>query len=96
MKSFQEKVIDIVKAIPKGTVLTYGQVAKKAGAPQASRAVGSIMAKNADKQVPCHRVVRSDGSIGMYNGLQGKDKRTLLKSEGVALSVSGKVIRSLI
>lgn len=91
MKSFQEKVIDIVKAIPKGKVLTYGQVAKIAGTPLASRAVGSIMAKNADKNVPCHRLVRSDGSIGMYNGLLGKNKEMILKREGVQFKESGKV-----
>jgi len=83
MTPFEKKVIEVVKTIPKGKVFTYGQVAKKAGNAKASRAVGSIMAKNADKNIPCHRVVRSDGSLGMYNGLQGKDKATILKREGV-------------
>lgn len=92
MKTFQEKVIDVVKKIPTGKVLTYGEVAKRAGNAQASRAVGTIMAKNADKTVPCHRVVKSDGSIGMYNGLQGKSKLDILKKEGVKFSGAGKVI----
>lgn len=83
MKSFESKVLEIVKAIPKGKVMTYGDVAKRAGSPGASRAVGSIMAKNLDKSIPCHRVVRSDGTIGMYNGLQGDDKAAILKKEGV-------------
>jgi methylated-DNA-[protein]-cysteine S-methyltransferase len=74
MKSFYEKVIEIVGSIPEGNVLTYGEVAKRAGSKGASRAVGSILAKNQDKTVPCHRVVRSDGSIGMYNGLGGDSK----------------------
>lgn len=47
--------------------MTYGQVAKMAGYPKASRAVGSILNKNYDKDIPCHRVIRSDGKIGGYN-----------------------------
>lgn len=92
MKSFQEKVIEIVKTIKEGSVLTYGEAAKKAGNAKASRAVGSIMAKNADKTVPCHRVVKSDGSIGTYNGLRGKSKSDILKQEGVKFKENGKVL----
>ncbi len=91
MKSFQECVIDVVKNIPEGSVMTYGGVAKKAGNAGASRAVGNLMAKNGDKAVPCHRVVKSDGSIGMYNGLRGKSKEAILKKEGVKFTLSGKV-----
>lgn len=92
MKSFTQKVLDIVKLIPKGEVLTYGDVAKRAGNTKASRVVGNIMAQNADKNVPCHRVVRSDGSIGMYNGLRGTSKEAILKKEGVTFSKQGKVL----
>ncbi len=81
-KSFLNKVIEIVKKIPRGKVLTYKQVAIKAGNPMAARAVGSIMANNSDKGVPCHRVIRSDGKIGEYNGLQGRSKRAILIKEG--------------
>lgn len=91
MKTFEQKVIDIVKKIKEGKVMTYGEVAAKVGNPQASRAVGSIMAKNANKTVPCHRVVKSDGSIGMYNGLRGKSKMEILKKEGVRFRENGKV-----
>ena len=72
MKKFTEKVIDIVTNIPKGKTMTYAEVANKAGSAQAARAVGSIMAKNQDRNVPCHRVIRSDGSLGPYNGLRKK------------------------
>lgn len=89
---FQEKVIDIVKKIPEGEVLTYGEVAIRAGSIGASRAVGSIMARNKDISVPCHRVVKSDGSIGMYNGLRGKSKQVLLEKEGIQFGKNGKVI----
>ncbi len=63
--------------------MTYGLVAARAGKPGAARAVGTIMANNDDKTVPCHRVIRSDGKIGGYNGINGPSKRELLVSEGV-------------
>jgi len=81
MKTFTEQFIDIVKNIPKGKTMTYRQVAGLAGSPQATRAVGSIMAKNNDVSVPCHRVIRSDGTLGSYNGLRGKTKKSLLQQE---------------
>ena len=96
MKSFTKKVLEVVAEIPKGTVLTYSQVATRAGNPKASRAVGSIMAKNTDKKIPCHRVVKSDGSIGMYNGLQGASKEAILKKEGITFFASGKIILELL
>ncbi len=80
-KDFKQKVLNIVKEIPKGKTMSYKEVAKKAGSSNASRAVGSIMAQNQDKKIPCHRVIRSDGKIGEYNGLQGKSKLELLKKE---------------
>ncbi|MEX0917482.1 MAG: MGMT family protein [Candidatus Paceibacterota bacterium] len=78
---FKERVQNIVREIPKGKTLSYKQVAELAGAPGAQRAVGNIMAGNTDKSVPCHRVIRSDGKVGKYNGLQGEKER-LLKEEG--------------
>lgn len=80
-KTFTERVIDIVRAIPTGSTLSYAEVAKRAGSPGASRAVGSIMKANTDLSVPCHRVVRSDGKPGEYNGLRGMSKEELLFSE---------------
>jgi O-6-methylguanine DNA methyltransferase len=82
MKTFTEKVQDIVRKIPKGKVLTYGQVATKAGSHGASRAVGTIMAHNFDTTIPCHRVIRSDGKIGNYNRGGSSAKRKLLIEEG--------------
>ena len=93
MQSFKEKVLEVVKKIPKGSVMTYGEVAKRAGNGKASRVVGTIMAKNADATVPCHRVIRADGSIGEYNGLQGKSKYELLKKEGVICN-GARVLRT--
>lgn len=80
-KTFTERVIDIVRAIPSGSTLSYAEVASRAGSTGASRAVGSIMKANTDLSVPCHRVVRSDGNPGEYNGLRGMSKEELLLSE---------------
>lgn len=77
---FKAKVLAIVKAIPKGQTMTYGEVAKLAGSPQAARAVGALMRQNKDKRIPCHRVVARNG-VGGYNGLRGKDKAELLAAE---------------
>ncbi len=81
MTLFQQKVYSVVKQIPKGKVLTYKQVAEKMGNPKAYRAVGSALKKNDNPRVPCHRVIKSNGQIGDYNGLAGK-KVLLLKKEG--------------
>ena len=77
---FKEKIYAVVKKIPKGSVLTYGQVAKKAGNPKAYRAVGNILNKNQNPEIPCHRVVRKDG-LGGYNKGTAK-KEEILKKEG--------------
>ena len=84
MKSFTERVLTVVTKIPAGTVLTYAQVATKAGSPKAFRAVGNILNKNYNPHIPCHRVIRSDGQTGGYNqGHQEKIKK--LRQEGVNL-----------
>ncbi len=65
--SFTERVYAVVAKIPRGKVMTYGEVARRAGNPGAARAVGNIMHHNPDTaRVPCHRVVRSDGTPGGY------------------------------
>jgi len=83
-KSFQEKVLKIVKKIPRGEVISYKEAAQRAGRPRAWRAVGNILAKNRNPEVPCHRVIKSNGEIGGYNkGV--KKKKKLLKSEGYSI-----------
>jgi len=78
---FQKKVYEVVKKIPQGQVLTYQQVAKRAGYPKAARAVGSALNKNYNPIIPCHRVICSDGALGKYN--KGSDtKEALLRKEG--------------
>lgn len=91
-KEFTIKVINVVAQIPRGKLMTYAQVAKKAGSARAYRAVGSILNRNyrerewqlpviKGSEIPCHRVVRSDGHIGQYaKGMKEKEK--LLEAEG--------------
>ena len=81
MTPFQQKVYQAVKQIPKGTVFSYKDVAHIIGHPGAARAVGSALKKNTDPAVPCHRVIKSTGEPGGYNGLAGKTL-SLLKKEG--------------
>lgn len=85
MKTFTDKVRNIVRKIPKGETMTYKQVAAKAGNPNAARAVGSIMRNNYDPEIPCHRVIKSDGSFGSYNRGGTVRKQAILKEEGVFL-----------
>lgn len=81
-KTFTDRVRQIVRNIPKGKTMTYSAVATKAGNPKAARVVGSIMKANYDPEIPCHRVIRSDGNVGDYNRGGGSVKLGLLKKEG--------------
>lgn len=96
--SFVDQVYAYVSRIPAGRVMTYQAVARAVGRPRAARAVGNAMkcntrpfyrviAKGVQLQregVPCHRVIRADGSLGGYNG--GLDiKIRLLEREGVVI-----------
>lgn len=84
MKIFAKKVLEVVSKIPKGKTMTYQEVARRAGSSQAFRAVGNILSKNFDPKIPCHRVIRSDGKLGGYNGLLGT-KEKILKKEGFSM-----------
>lgn len=78
--SFKEKVYKVVSEIPEGEVLTYKEVAERSGNSRAYRAVGNILNRNCNPDIPCHRVIRTDGSVGGYN--KGADKKKeLLKRE---------------
>ena len=82
---FQLKVWNYLKKIPKGKVKTYLEVAKAIGKPKSFRAVANAVGKNPyPTKIPCHRVIRSDGSLGGYSGKGGiQQKRQLLKLEKV-------------
>lgn len=78
--NFKQNVLHIVSTIPKGATMAYKEVAARAGNPRAYRAVGNILNKNYDLAIPCHRVIRFDGTIGGYNRGR-KMKVELLKQE---------------
>ena len=82
---FQVKGWSYLMKIPRGSLKTYSQVAKAIGKPLAIRAVANAIGKNPyAPKIPCHRVIRSDGSLGGYSGKGGsKTKRLLLKKEGI-------------
>lgn len=84
MTEFSKKVLAVVRGIPRGMVMSYAEVAWLAGNARASRAVGTLMRKNLDVTVPCHRVICADGRVGQYNrGISMKINRLL--SEGVVV-----------
>ena len=80
---FQRRVLEVVAGIPRGEVRPYAWVAREAGSPRGSRAVGTVMANNpVPLLVPCHRVVRNDGTTGWY-AFGAEEKVGLLEAEGV-------------
>ncbi len=83
---FQIKVWKYLKTIPKGQIRTYLDVARAIKKPKAVRAVANAIGKNPYAPiVPCHRVIRSDGSLGGYSGPGGiKAKKKMLKMEGIS------------
>ena len=82
---FEIKVWEEIKKIPKGSVKTYKEIGTILGKPNSSRAVANACAKNPlIIEIPCHRVIRSDGALGGYPGRGGiKTKQRLLRSEKV-------------
>ena len=82
--SFAERVLKSVRNIPRGKTATYKEIARRAGIPNAYRAVGNILKTNYDPKIPCHRVIRSDGKTGGYNRGSMR-KKILLKREGVGI-----------
>jgi len=93
--NFEEKVWKLMERIPKGKVTTYGQIARKLNT-KAYRAVGNACRKNPyAPRVPCHRVIRSDGTIGGFGGKTSgktvKEKTRLLRRENVEIR-NGKIV----
>lgn len=79
---FRGEVYNIVRKIPRGKTLSYKEVAQKAGRPKAWRAVGNILNKNKNLDIPCHRVIKNNGQVGGYN--RGcKKKLSILNNEGI-------------
>ncbi len=99
--AWDRAVLDAVRAIPRGEVRSYGQVARAIGRPGAARAVGGAVGRNpVAVLVPCHRVVAGDGTLGGYGGGWWGDherllelKAALLEREGITLPRSRVVAR---
>ncbi|MGB7957360.1 MAG: MGMT family protein [Minisyncoccia bacterium] len=83
MRTFSERVIQVVASISRGKTMTYAEVARRAGDPRAYRAVGNILNKNHDPKIPCHRVIHSDGTLGGYNRGARKKKEILRKEKAI-------------
>jgi O-6-methylguanine DNA methyltransferase len=88
-RSFSKSVLKTCREIEFGQIITYGKLAKKAGNPNASRAVGSTLAKNPMPLIiPCHRVLRSDGKMGGFSAPGGITvKKKMLELESKAIRV---------
>ena len=84
LTKFQEDVLVAAMSIKKGKTVTYKEIAAKIGHKRAYRAVGTALKKNPlPIRIPCHRVIKSDGTVGNYNNGGKKEKLELLKAEGV-------------
>ena len=84
---FRARVLSVVRRVPAGRVITYGDVAALAGAPRAARAVGTVMRKCRDPRVPCHRVIAAGGGLGGYGAFL-HIKRDLLRAEGLEVGLA--------
>ena len=93
-KNTFEKIYDVVKMIPEGSVASYGRVAEIAGNPRWSRVVGYALHSNPDPEhIPCHRVVTKDGRVSdafAFGG--GNEQVRRLKEEGVEFDATGRVV----
>lgn len=88
---FQRRVLSQLMRIPRGRVSTYGRIAERSRASRGARAVGNALAMNPYPLIiPCHRVIRSDGSLGGFGGGL-KMKKDLLVIEGVTFDAKGRV-----
>ena len=92
MSGLYKQIYSIVKQVPAGFVTTYGDVAAQTGNQRRSRIVGTAMAACNDNTVPCHRVIRKDGSIDGTFGLGGREyKKFLLENENITFLPDGRV-----
>jgi methylated-DNA-protein-cysteine methyltransferase-like protein len=92
MNPFTERVVEIIKSIPEGFVMTYGQIAECAGSPRGARQVVRILhSLSAKHGLPWHRVVNARGEIAIQEG-EGKYMQTLyLENENVEIGLGGRI-----
>jgi methylated-DNA-protein-cysteine methyltransferase related protein len=93
-KSPESRILAAVRAIPRGQVAGYGEVALRAGLPGRARLAARVLSQNADPELPWHRVLRSDGRIAFPEGSAGfHEQSQRLRAEGVTV-VNGRVKRA--
>lgn len=86
-----KRILDVIRAIPKGQVAGYGEVARRAGLPGRARLVARLLSQNEDRKLPWHRVLRSDGRIAFPEGSEGwREQSARLREEGVVVE-NGRV-----
>lgn len=91
-KSFYKRVLEIIKKIPKGRVATYGQIARYAGNPQASRQVAYILHSSTEKEkLPWHRVINSKGGISLRSKHGYELQKQMLEREGITFDEENRV-----
>ncbi|WP_409300957.1 MGMT family protein [Peribacillus sp. SCS-155] len=92
MEKFTEKVIQIIKSIPEGKIMTYGQIARIAGNPRAARQVVRILHSMSDRyQLPWHRVINAKGEIAVKDGEANFAQRKFLEAEGVETGSDNRI-----
>ena len=90
-KSPAERILAAVRAIPRGQVAGYGEVAHRAGLPGRARLAARVLSENSHPKLPWHRVLRSDGRIALPEGSKGyREQCQRLRAEGVTV-VNGRV-----
>ncbi|HZW99528.1 MAG TPA: methylated-DNA--[protein]-cysteine S-methyltransferase [Trueperaceae bacterium] len=90
MATFREAVLEVVRAVPHGKVVTYGQVAAMVGSPNAARQVGAVLFGISDTEhdVPWQRVINAEGGISTYKVGNGELQVALLRAEGIEVSTA--------
>lgn len=92
MTPFTERILQIIKGIPPGKVMTYGQIATLAGSPRAARQVVRILHSMSQKHhLPWHRVINSKGQIGLSDDESSNVQRLSLEMEGVEFSIGDRI-----
>lgn len=92
MTPFTERVISIIKNIPTGRVMTYGQIAGLAGSPRAARQVVRVLHSMSRKhRLPWHRVVNAQGKIALQDDEGYNEQWLSLEAEGVAVGLNGVI-----
>jgi len=90
MNQLSETIIAIIREIPSGKVLTYGEVARRADSPKSARLVSNLLHSCSDKySLPWHRVINSQGKISL-TGIAGEEQKQMLQAEGIEI-INGKI-----